>query len=195
MTKRKASAAATPGASAPPARRRNRKASVAVSAVLRGRILELRTQGLTIQQIGKEVKRSPSVVHGHLQAALHSLDQEHLDKANGLRALAYNRLERLLASAMAQALPSATTDDKGKTSIVPGDLKAMREAARLIQTQARVMGFDAPIKTAATDPTGEFTAPPGTWTLPARPEASIEEWQAAAQAVWDQQQKRAEKAS
>lgn len=172
---------ATPAARKPPAKRvkRDRRTSqprYAAAAALRSQILELRTLGRTIAQIGEAVNRAPSVVHGHLKHALEELDAEHQDKATKLRALAYNRLERMLARVILKA--------------ANGDLKAVREATRLIQAQARLLGFDAPLKTAATDPTGEFAAPPGTWTLPARPDASIEQWQQEAEAVWQAQRQR-----
>lgn len=176
---------AKPAARKPPAKRaKDRRTSqprYAAAAALRAQILELRTLGRTIQQIAEAVHRAPSVVHTHLKHALEELDAEQQDKATKLRALAYNRLERILAKVILKA--------------AAGDLKAAREATRLIQAQARLMGFDAPIKTASTDPTGEFSAPPGTWTLPARPDATIEQWQQAAEAVWLAQQQREAEAS
>lgn len=159
------------------AQRRTAQPGYAAAAILRGQILELRTLGRTIAQIAEQVQRSPSVVHGHLTKALEELDSEQHEQASRYRALAYNRLERLLAKAMLKG--------------AAGDLKAIREATRLIQAQARLMGFEAPIKHATTDPSGEHErAPPGTWTLPMRPDVSIEDWQAQAEAVWAQQQQR-----
>lgn len=156
--------------------RRTAQPSYAAAAALRGQILELRTLGRTIAQIGEAVNRAPSVVHGHLKRALEDLDEEQRAQAGQYRALAYNRLERLLAKAMLKG--------------AAGDLKAMRECQRLIALQARLMGFDAPIKHATTDPTGEHERAPGTWTLPMRQDVSIEDWQAQAEKVWEAQQAR-----
>lgn len=167
----------TPAKPKTKAQRRTAQPGYAAAAVLRGQILELRTLGRTIAQIAEQVNRAPSVVHGHLTKALEELDHEQHEQASRHRALAYNRLERILAKAMLKA--------------AAGDLKAMREATRIIQAQARLMGFEAPIKHASTDPSGEHErAPPGTWTLPMRPDVTIEDWQAQAEAVWAQQQKR-----
>lgn len=156
--------------------RRTRQPAYAAAAVLRGQILELRTLGQTIEQIAQKVGRAPSVVHGHLKHALEELDAEHHDKAAKLRSLAYNRLERLLSKAMLKG--------------AAGDLKAMREAQRLIMAQARLMGFDAPIKHASTNPDGNEPAAPGTWTLPMRPTVTIQDWQAQAEVAWQAQQLR-----
>lgn len=147
------------------------------AAQLRVEILALRTLGLTLEQIGDKVGRSKGTVSKQLAKALDDLGEEQREGAQRLRALSFQRLERLLAKAM--LLGAA------------GNLKAMREARSLIQAQARLMGFDAPIKHANTDPTGEHERlPPGTWTLPGRPDASIEEWQAEAERVWAAQQQR-----
>lgn len=157
--------------------RRTAQPAYAAAAKLRLQILDLRTLGRTIEQIAEAVGRSKSVVHGHLQHALEELDGDQREQASKYRALAYARLERLLAKAML----------KGAN----GDLKAMREATRLIQAQARLMGFDAPVKLANTDPTGEHErAAPGTYVLPMAPNVTIEQWQAEAEAIWQQQQKR-----
>lgn len=142
----------------------------------RARILELRTLGLTLDKIGEQVGLAKSNVSKHLNAALDELAVQHVDQTKRLRALAYQRLEKLLAKAMLLG--------------AGGNLKAMREAQRLIMAQARLLGLDAPVKHAHTDPTGDYERPPGTWTLPGRPDASIEEWQANAEAVWAAQQAR-----
>lgn len=158
--------------------RRTAQPAYAQAAQLRAQILELRTLGRTIAQIAEAVNRAPSVVHGHLKHALEELDAEQRDQADKLRALALNRLERLLAKAMLKA--------------VGGDLKAMREAARLIQAQARILGWDARPVTRNPE-TGEGfdgSTPPGTWTLPMRPAVSIEDWQREAEAAWQAQQQR-----
>lgn len=160
--------------------RRTAQPKYAAAAKLRGQILELRTLGRTIAQIGEAVNRAPSVVHTHLKHALEELTAEQTEQVGKLQALAYNRLERMLGKAMLKA--------------AAGDLKAMREATRLIQAQARLMGWGvAPTRNPET---GEglgvdgASAPPGTWTLPMRHAPTIEDWQAQAEAAWQAQLKR-----
>ena len=176
--------AKTKPAAKPRAKPKNRKTAqpaYAAAAAIRARVLELRIEGKTLEEIGAVVKRSRSVVHTHLKNALAEVDQDQQGKAVQYKALAYARLERLLAKVM--------------TMGTGGDLKAIHEAQRLIMAQARIMGFDAPIKHATTDPSGEFERAPGTYTLPARPDATIEQWQAEAARVWEDQKKREQQAA
>lgn len=160
--------------------RRQAQPGYAATMALRAQILELRTLGRTIPQIAEQVGRAVSTVHEHLTRALEELNAEQQEKAGQLQSLAYNRLERMLARAMLKA--------------VTGDLKAMREATRLIQAQARLMGWGMP--TARNPETGETFgvdgagAPPGHWTLPMRPNTTIEAWAAEAEAAWQAQQAR-----
>lgn len=159
--------------------RRQAQPGYAATLELRAKILELRTLGRTIPQIAEQVGRAVSTVHEHLTRALEELNAEQQEKAGQLQSLAYNRLERMLARAMLKA--------------VTGDLKAMREATRLIQAQARLMGWGMPPtrnpETGAGfgDTTG---VPPGHWTLPMRPNTTIEAWAVEAEAAWQAQQQR-----
>ena len=160
--------------------RRQAQPGYAATMQLRAQILELRTLGRTIPQIAEQVNRAVSTVHEHLTRALEELNAEQQEKAGQLQSLAYNRLERMLARAMLKA--------------VTGDLKAMREATRLIQAQARLMGWGLP--PARNPETGEgfgvdgAGAPPGHWTLPMRPNTTIEAWAQEAEAAWQAQQAR-----
>ena len=160
--------------------RRQAQPGYAATMQLRAQILELRTLGRTIPQIAEQVGRAASTVHEHLTRALEELNAEQQEKAGQLQSLAYNRLERMLARAMLKA--------------VTGDLKAMREATRLIQAQARLMGWGLP--PARNPETGEgfgvdgTGAPPGHWTLPMRPNTTIEAWAQEAEAAWQAQQAR-----
>ena len=160
--------------------RRQAQPGYAATMQLRAQILELRTLGRTIPQIAEQVNRAVSTVHEHLTRALEELNAEQQEKAGQLQSLAYNRLERMLARAMLKA--------------VTGDLKAMREATRLIQAQARLMGWGLP--PARNPETGEgfgvdgAGAPPGHWTLPMRPTTTIEAWAQEAEAAWQAQQAR-----
>lgn len=165
-----------------PAKPRDRRTSqprYAEAALLRSQILELRTLGLTLEQIAQRVNRAKSVVHTHLQNALGELDQEQREASDKLRALAYARLEKILARAMLGA--------------VKGDVKCMREAQRLIAAQQRLMGWGtlAKVNPETGEPLGDGTGlPPGHWTLPMRPAVSIEQWQAEAEKSWQDQLKR-----
>ena len=182
----KAKPAAKPRATRAPSKRakttqqrRQAQPGYAATVQLRAQILELRTLGRTIPQIAEQVGRAVSTVHEHLTRALEELNAEQQEKAGQLQSLAYNRLERMLARAMLKA--------------VTGDLKAMREATRLIQAQARLMGWGMPAarNPETGEPFGDTTgAPPGHWTLPMRPNTSIEAWAQEAEAAWQAQQAR-----
>lgn len=170
----------TPAAK-PPAKRTRRTAQprYAAAAKIRSQVLELRTLGLTIAQIAERVGRAPSVVHAHLSHALEELDQEQKEQSDRLRALAYGRLEKVLARAMLGA--------------IKGDVKCMREAQRCILAQARLMGWTIPTRVNPETgvPLGDETGVPvGHWTLPGRPEMDLAKWQEQAEKVWQAQQKR-----
>lgn len=160
--------------------RRTSQPRYAAAAKLRGQILMLRTLGRTIAEIAEAVNRAPSVVHTHLKHALEEMDAEQVEQASRLRALAFNRLERLLAKAMLKG--------------VTGDLKAMNQAAKLIQAQAKLMGWGMPPtrnpETGEGIGDSETGAPAGGYVLPAVPGVSIEDWQAQAEAIYRAQQQR-----
>lgn len=169
---------------AKPAAKRSRRTAqprYAEAAKIRGEILAYRTIGLTLDEIAQRVNRSKSVVHTHLQNALQELDEEQKEASDRLRALAYARLEKVLARAMLGALK--------------GDVKCMREVQRLIGQQGRLMGWMLPPKVNPETgvPLGEGSdgVAPGQWTLPMRPDVDLTAWQAQAEVVWQEQQKRA----
>lgn len=142
-------------------------------------MLELRTLGQTYEQIGADpqVQLDKSNVKRQLDKALDELAADQADQAGRLKALAYGRLEKVVAKAMLLALG--------------GNIKAMNQVVRTIQAQAALLGFAAPIKHAQTDPTGnEERMPPGTYMLPSVPGVSLADWQAQAEAVWDKQRER-----
>ncbi len=149
------------------------------AAIRDARILELRVLGQTLEQIGGDalVQLAKSNVKKHLDRLLKRMAEDQGEQAQRLKALAYARLERLLAKAMLLGCS--------------GNLKAMLQAQRLIMSQAQLMGYASPVKVAATDPTGEFASvPPGTYVLPSRPDATIEDWSGEARKVWEAQQQR-----
>lgn len=153
----------------------------AAAAAMRSEVLRLRTEGMTMDQIAAQVGRSKSVVHNHLKNALEELDGEQREASDRMRALAYARLERILATAM--------------TGAIKGDVKCMREAQRLILAQGRIMGW-AQLQLKNPE-TGEVIgdgegAPAARWTLPGRLDVSMPDWQEAAEIVWLQQQQNAE---
>jgi len=160
--------------------RRTAQPRYAAAAKIRAQVLELRTLGLTIAQIAERVGRAPSVVHTHLKHALEEMDAEQREQSDRMRALAFGRLEKVLARAMLGA--------------IKGDVKCMREVQRCILAQARLMGWMIP---AARNPEtgvplgdGDTGAGPGRWTLPGRPDVDLVKWQEQAEAVWEAQQQR-----
>ncbi|QZI85807.1 terminase small subunit [Stenotrophomonas phage Suso] len=164
--------------------RRTAQPRYAEAAQLRSEILAYRTLGLTLDEIAARVNRSKSVVHTHLTHALQELDEEQKEASDRLRALAYARLEKVLARAMLGA--------------IKGDVKCMREVQRLIGQQGRLMGWGnfAKVNPETGVPLGEGGdgVPPGHWTLPMRPTVDLGAWQEQAEKVWHEQQARAGKA-
>lgn len=151
----------------------------AKAVLLRGRILELRVLGLTLEEIGRhpDVGLVKSNVKKHLDRALVEAQDATDLAATRYKSLAYQRLERLLKKSMLLA--------------AGGNIKAMETSLKLIMGQARIMGFDAPVKHTQTDPSGEFERPPpGAYQLPTRPDCTIQEWQTEAARVWLEQQQR-----
>lgn len=151
------------------------------AAQLRIQVLELRTLGQTLEQIGAKIGRSKGTVSKMLAAALDDLAKTQTEAASRYRALAYARLEKLLARSMLLG--------------AQGNLKAMEQARKLILAQSRLLGLDAPTKHAFTDPTGQVERQlTGAYVIPVAPDTTVEAWQAAAQRLVDQQNARAAEA-
>ena len=133
--------------------------------------LALRVGGASIAEIGHALNLSKSTVHGHVKRALDDLAKADLDATARYRALNMQRLDKLLMAVWTSA-----------TSGKP-DAKIVREARQLIMAQARLLGLEAPVKHAYTDPTGEHERRPQDWIQPILPERDPHEWAAETQAM------------
>ncbi|OED40295.1 hypothetical protein ACH42_17210 [Endozoicomonas sp. (ex Bugula neritina AB1)] len=126
---------------------------------LRRKSLELRTLGLSYQQIADQLGCSKSAAH---KAVLHSL-KEIADETKSLAklnmALDLQRLDWIIREAMKLALK--------------GDLQAMDRIMKAIDRRAKIYGFEAPQKIAHTTPDGEEQAQ-GVVVLPSPME--LEHW-------------------
>lgn len=132
--------------------------------------LALRVGGASIGEIAQALNLSKSTVHGHVKRALTDLAKADQDATARYRALNLQRLDKLLMAIW----PSATT---GK------DIKATREARNLVVAQGKLLGLEAPVKIAHTDPTGEIERSPADWIMPMPPERDPHEWAAETRAM------------
>jgi len=143
--------------------------------------LDLRTQGKTFRQIATELGVDVATAHRYVKTGLAELAEQQHAKARDLRALEIARLDALLA----KVWPFATGDlrpliaelearqaelaeldpKKAKKSLVAKLLETfvegipqddyLKRALDIIKIRARLLGLEAPVKHAHTDPTGE----------------------------------------
>lgn len=135
-------------------------------------------------EIAETLQLSKSTVHSHVTRALRDLAKADLDRTGQYRALATQRYEGVLKALWPHATGSlsittvrTTKDGDTITTTVPAiDVKAAREVRQLITAMARLLGLEAPIKIAHTDPTGEIERSPHDWIMPVPPERDPHEW-------------------
>lgn len=114
----------------------------AEALALRNRIMDLRMAGYSVTKIAEALNIAKSTASVHVKRALKELADSTLDTTANYRTLNMQRLERLLAGVW----PAASS---GK------DWKATREARSILDQQAKLLGMNAPVKIAHTDPTGD----------------------------------------
>lgn len=131
----------------------------------RREVLALRVGGASMAEIAQALNLSKSTVHGHITKALNELAKADLDGTARYRALNMQRLDKLLMGIW----PAARSGT---------DVKATREARNIIIAQNRLLGLEAPVKVAHTDPTGEFERSPADWIMPMPPERDPHQWAA-----------------
>lgn len=152
----------------------------------RRQCMTLRVQGHSIGEIAERLELSKSTVHGHIKRSLDELAKADIDRTAAYRALQTQRYEGLLKALWPHATGQievrkvvAGKDGTTETTITTAlDVKAAREARQVITAMARLLGLEAPIKIAHTDPTGEIERSPADWIMPMPPERDPHEWAA-----------------
>lgn len=165
--------------------------------------LDLRTQGKTFRQIAAELGVDVATAHRYVKAGLAELAEQQHAKARDLRALEIARLDALLV----KVWPFATGDlrpliaelearqaelaeldpKKAKRSPAAKLLETfvegipqddyLKRALDIIRIRSRLLGLEAPVKHAHTDPTGEEErAVPVAFPVP--PQLDPAAWQA-----------------
>ena len=108
---------------------------------LRRKALDLRTIGLSYQQIADKLGVSKSAAHRAVVKSLEDIQEETKELAKLNKTLDLQRLELIIREAMKLSLK--------------GDLQAMDRVMKAIDRRARIYGFEAPQKIAQTTPEGE----------------------------------------
>ena len=123
------------------------------AAERRARVVKLRRGGRTFTEIGQEMGITKQAAHNAYKAALRHLCDEMVEDAKQLRAMECNRLDRLLRAWWSRALD--------------GNERAAEIVLRIHDRRAKLLGIDAPVKVAPTDPTGDrpYEQPPAPATL------------------------------
>lgn len=168
--------------------------------------LKLRTKGLSFREIAEALEVTPSTAHSYVSKALAELAQHSRTETAQLRALELARLDVLLA----KVWPLATGDlapliqqlrakreeleeldpkaaKKGVLAEMLADFidgvpsaEYVKRAESLIRARARLLGLEAPVKVANTNPDGSEERPPGAYVLALPPTMDLAAWQAAA---------------
>lgn len=116
----------------PRTRAEGTRAQPVTRARRRTRVLELRAAGLTEQQIADQMGLTQQGVSAIITRALKKWAEESGEKVEEIRAMKLFELDQLKRAVWAKA--------------IQGDLKAIREAVRIIQVQAKIAGAEAPVK-------------------------------------------------
>lgn len=132
-------------------------------------VMQLRVAGASMPEIARQLNLSVSTVHSHISKALDALAKADQAQTARLRAMSMQRLDRLLMACWTKA--------------TAGDMKAVREARFLVIAQGKLLGLEAPVKIAHTDPTGEIERSPQDWIMPVPPEMDPQAWATSTQAM------------
>lgn len=107
----------------------------------RSRAVQLRIEGLTFAEIGKELRISGPRAYQLVREALSLLTEHTVERADRLRTLEAMRLDELHAAFWDKA--------------IAGDYRAADRVIRIMERRAKLFGLDAPTKYAPTSPDGE----------------------------------------
>jgi DNA-binding CsgD family transcriptional regulator len=103
--------------------------------------LEMKKAGLSYTQIANRLGIGRSTAHKYITEELNKLAAMNRDKAEALRELQNERLEKLLVVTMTKA--------------TGGDMGAVEKARRIIDSITNLYGANAPTKIAPTTPDGK----------------------------------------
>lgn len=107
----------------------------------RNQVMAYRISGLSMSAIAERVGMSKSTVKKHIDESLQALAEQDADNGARYRALTSMRYDRLLAAVWDMA--------------TRGSLNHVREARAILEAHAKLLGLNAPVKVAATDPEGK----------------------------------------
>ncbi len=127
---------------------------------LQRKALELRTLGLSYQQIGGQLSVSKTAAFKSVAKALSEIEEETRQLAKLNKTLDLQRLDWIIREAMKLALK--------------GDLQAMDRIMKAIDQRAKIYGFEAPKKIAHTTPDGEELVNQGVVVVPSP--MDLEQW-------------------
>lgn len=152
----------------------------------RREVMALRIKGTSIGDIALALGLSKSTVHGHVKRALEDAVKADKDSTNRFRQLNLQRFEALLVALWphatgGQVVTRKRTHKDGsvtETTINTLDTKAAREVRQVLIAMNRLLGLEAPLKIAHTDPTGDEERSPADWAMPVPTEMDPHEWAA-----------------
>lgn len=164
-----------------PTRKERNAQTRLIAEQTRREVMALRIGGASMAEIGQVLNLAKSTVHSHIKRALDELAKADLHTTARYRQLNLQRLDKLLVSIWAEAT-------NGK------NVRATREARNLVTAQSKLLGLEAPVKIAHTDPTGEIERTPDEWIMPVLPERDPHEWAAETQRMLQDRAMQAEAA-
>lgn len=135
-------------------------ARAAEQADKRDQVMALRVSGLSMGAIAERLRMSKSTVKKQIDASLQALAEQDADNAGRYRALTSMRYDRLLAAVWDMA--------------TRGSLNHVREARAILEAHAKLLGLNAPVKVAATDPEGKPMATQ--FWVPVPADISMAQW-------------------
>lgn len=108
-------------------------ATVLNAAERRTEALRLRKEGLTFEEIGRQLGVNKSTAYNHVTEALKELRQDATENAEQVKAIELERLDTIYRN--------------GFSALINGDLKGGDLCLRAMDRRARLLGLDAATKT------------------------------------------------
>lgn len=178
------------------------RASDVLANMRQAEALKLRTKGHTFREIADRLQVDVATAHRYVKAGLAELAETTQDEAKHLRELELARLDALLVKlwpfATGDLAPYIADMEAKLQELAIADPKAAKKSdlakmlegfidgiplddyvkrvLDVIRLRARLLGLEAPVKHAATDPTGEEERTPVAFPVP--PALDPAQWQA-----------------